>query len=530
MKKLLKEAVNTVKKHTGLNPIIPGANIRGVLKDQKAFDLYVKGLSEDLSETQAQEFTMLAENTRTFMMENSMFTLNPYETLTLPILRRFYPKLISKELVNVMPIDKPEVIKGFMRAYFGRYSDVDGNGQQIYPYQFPYVAPGDRKSVIGNGGSDLVDLTRGPSLGVNFEASAETGVSEWTVNLINVIGNNTLTRGDCHLEKDFRITYVVVDAGSPYEGGSTITLDTPVYASVDGDFNFDVSLDDGNGGEIVETVFGRVDFYEGVLDWRSQHGYVTQLGFVAILSLEENKINPKVKYEIEKIRFQVVLRQMQAEWTIPFEQDMKALYDVNAQAELVNIIGEQMAIEVDRENIDALIAGNAAYNDQTLHTKSFSRNPDPTTFFWGQKAWFENVIPVLNLLSAQVYNSTLMDSANTIACNPIDAAIFESLNGFGYDGNSVAGGEVGYRTGSIQGGKWKILTSTIVPTGKVIVKYRSQEMQRASFIYAPYVPALLTPYPIGAVPSLTVMTRYASKLIRPEAIAMLEITGDEIYG
>ena len=487
-----------------------------------AFNIYAKSLAEGLSDEQSRDFQMLAENTRTFMMENSMFTLNPYETLTLPILRRFYPKLISKELVNVMPIDKPEVIKGFMRAYFGRYNDVDSNGQQIYPYQFPYVAAEDRKSVVGSGGSNLVDLTRGPSLGVNFEATAETGDEEWSVNLLELLSGDygTLTRGDSHLEKDFRIVYV---GTSDAYGSETITLDAPVFAGVDGDFSFDVVIGEGDDA-VTETVFGCVDFYEGILDWRSQNGFVINLGFVAVASLEENKINPKVKYEIEKIRFQVVLRQMSAEWSIPFEQDMKALYDVNAQSEFVNIIGEQMAVEIDRENIDALIAGNAAYNDQTLHTRTFARTPDPTTFFWGQKAWYENVIPELNHLSAQVYNSTLMDSANTIACNPIDAAIFESLNGFGYDGNSVDGGEVGYRTGSIQGGKWKILTSTIVPTGHVIMKYRSNELQRASFIYAPYVPALLTPYPIGAIPSLTVMTRYASKLIRPEAIAVLRIS------
>ena len=60
----------------------------------------------------------LAENTRINLLENSMFQINPYETLTLPILRVFYPKLVAKEAVTVSPMDKPETIKAFITAKF----------------------------------------------------------------------------------------------------------------------------------------------------------------------------------------------------------------------------------------------------------------------------------------------------------------------------------------------------------------------------------------------------------------------------
>ena len=512
---VLRESYAKTQKATGINPIAAGT-FRRLLKDGKAYKVFTESLCEGLSPTQSEEFRMLTENTRIAMMENSMFGLNPYETLTLPVLRRFYPKLIAKELVNVMPIDKPEVIKGFMRAYFGRHSDVDGDGNQLYPYQFPYVAPGSRTSVVGPGGTALVDISRGPSVGINVEAM--TGINERTVDVLALIG---LTKAESHLEKDFTILAV-----SSSDSTALMTLSTPIRADVDGNFSFDVTFPVEQGGE-SDTVLGRVNYLDGILDWQSTKGYVDRLSFSAVASLEENKINPKVKYLIEKIRFQVVLRQISAEWTIPFEQDIKALYDINVQSELVNIIGEQIAAEIDREIIDALISGNAAYNDQATHIATFDKKP-PSNFYWGRKAWYENVLPTLTTLSAQIYNDTLMDSANTIACNPLDAAIFEMLNDFAYDGNSVAGGETGYRAATIQGGKWKILVSSIVPAGKVVVKYRSNEMQRAAFVYAPYVPALLTPYPIGAIPSLTVMTRYASKLIRPEAIAVLNIVDTEI--
>jgi rRNA processing protein Krr1/Pno1 len=325
----------------------------------------------------------------------------------------------------------------------------------------------------------------------------------------------SLTESESHIEKDFKIIGV-----SSADTTSFITLAEPVVADVDGNFSFDVSY--GESPEVTDTIVGRINFETGILDWQSIRGETDRLQFSAVASLEENRINPKVRYTIDKIRFQVMLRQISAEWTIPFEQDMKALYDINVQSELVNIIGEQIAAEIDREIIDALISGNSAFNDPALHTATFDKNP-PANFYWGRKAWYENILPTLTKLSAQVYNSTLMGAANTLACNPLDAAIFENLNDFAYTGNSVDGGDVGYRSATVQGGKWKILVSSIVPDGKIVVKYRSNEMQRAAFVYAPYVPALLTPYPIGAIPSMTVMTRYASKLIRPEALAVLNI-------
>ena len=130
----------------------------------------------------------------------------------------------------------------------------------------------------------------------------------------------------------------------------------------------------------------------------------------------------------------------------------------------------------------------------------------------------------LSQLSAQIYNTTFMGSANTLACNPLDAALFESWNNFEYLGNSTSGGEAGYRTATVGSGKWKLLVSSVVPSGSIIVKYRSNEMQRATYVFAPYVPAVLSPYPLGNTPSLTVQSRYATKVIRPGGVGVLTVT------
>ena len=224
---------------------------------------------------------------------------------------------------------------------------------------------------------------------------------------------------------------------------------------------------------------------------------------------------------MEKIQLRVRDRQITGEWTVQMEQDARQLFDLDIQSELVNVVGEQIAIDIDSEIITALINANTTSNPAS-HSRTFDKNPD-STFLLGRKAWYENILDDLNTLSAQVYNSSYLGSANTLACNPLDAAIFQSLNSYEYVGGSVDGGSLNYRA-TVGNGAWNVLVSSVVPSGKIIVKYRSNDRSRSVYCYAPYVPALLHPYPLGAIPSMTILSRYATAMVRPEGIAVLTIT------
>lgn len=485
MKHLLKETYTRTKRMTGIDARTP-QGFKQVITDPNSFSIYAKSLAEGLNPNDVDDFMLMAESTRVALMENSMFQLNPYETLTMPVLRVFYPRLIARELVNVMPIDKPDVIKGFVHAYFKKH------GESTFGHEFP---------------STSTDISRGPSVGVNVTKTATPGTTD-------ILAEASLNSTQSHIEHDFQITGI-------YDGTSGTVKEVSIIMTVDGNFSETVTT---NSHE-TDVISGNVDFENGTLTWCSANSAVTAIRYQAVCSLEENQINPTVRFEIEKIRFTTVDRRISAEWTINMEQDVKALFDLALQSELVNIIGEQIALDIDREIINALISTNSALNPSS-HTKTFDLNP-PTTFPYGRKMWYENVIVTLNELSAQIYNSCLMGQANTLACNPLDAAVFEALNTFEYTGTSTDSGDVGYRSATVTGGKWKVLISSVVPQGSVITKYRSNDLSRAAFVYAPYVPALLSPYPLGAIPSLTIMTRYSSKVIRNLALGVLTITDSE---
>jgi len=482
MKHILQEACRVTKKVSGIDPTKPG-NTRQVLLDDTAFDTYVESLSESLENPKDREdFKLLAENTRINILENSMFNLNPYETLILPVLRNYYPRLIAKELVTVSPMDKPECIKPFLTASF---------------------APSN-SSTYSNAPVTATDISQG--VGIGTPVAAAVPVPSNAYDILNVAG---LTSSQAHLERDFQIVQVSAD-------GTTYTS-VSIIPAVEGHFSASVSI--GGNDDVIS---GQVDYLNGTITISSATGIITYARFEVTTCLEENQINPKMRLSIDKIRLYAKDREISADWSIHMEQDMRALFDLSIQAEIVSTMGQQIALDIDQELINALITANARLNAAT-HIRTFANTP-PGTYTWGPKYWHENILTELNRLSGQIYTDTNIDAPNVIAANPIDVAILEDINSFNYTGTSTRDGDLGYRSATVAGGKWRILTSNVVPQGSMVTVIKSPEDLKSIFIYAPYVPAVLSPYPLGAKPSLTILSRYATALIRSNGIGVCRIT------
>lgn len=481
-KHMLMEAYNVTKKVTGINPSNP-ANFKEILVSNDSFDVYVESFSEHMDSSMKTEFSMLAQNTRKHLLENSMYQLNPYETLVIPILSVFYPRLIARELVTVTPIDKPEVIKGFLKPSFTKFGSTT---------EYP-------------GPSITEDISQGPSVDV---ASGSTAAVPGTTDILAAL---SLTSDSAHLQKDFMIYKV--------EDGNTTpnTADVNITPTVDGTISETVTI---NG--VTDTLSGKVDYLNGTLTLSSSAGVVKKVYYSVTASLEENAVNPQMKLDVEKIRIPVKDREISAQWSVQMQQDLKALFDIDMQSELVTIMGQQVALDIDRE-----IIGQLLYASENLapasHRDTFSKTP-PTSFTWGPKMWYENILPKLSTLGATIYNDTQIAEGNTIACNPLDASVFESLNEFNYIGSGSTGGDLGYRNAVISGGRWKVLTSSIVPKGKMLVLLKPDTELKTVYYYCPYQPAVLTPFPLGRTPSLTLLSRYGSKLVRPNGVASLSVT------
>ena len=480
MKEILVEAYRTTKKASGIDPSKPGS-LKPILVNDKAFDTYVKSLAESLETKKDREtFTMLAENTRVSLLENSMYQINPYESLTLPVLRVFYPKFVAKEAVTVSPMDKPECVKAFIQAAF-----TASNSNTLV--EAPAVN---------------TDVSTGAQIGTPIAATINVPSEAY-----DVLGSISVSSTDAHLQRDFVITQI---------SDGTNTENVSIVPDVEGFFSSAVEI-----GDESDVISGRVDFLNGKVTIASATGLVAQVKYTVTCSLEENKINPKIRLTVEKIRLYSRDRQISADWSINMEQDMRALFDVSVQSEVVNLIGQQLALDIDREIISSLISANTTMNTAS-HKQTFNRSA-PEGYAWGDKYWHENIIPVLNKLSNQVYTDTNIAAANTILSNPVDAAILEDINSYSYSGSGALDGDVGYNVATITGGKWRVLSSAVVPQGTMVVIYKPADEIRSVYFHSPYVPAVLHPYPLGNKPTLTILSRYANALVRHNGIGTVTI-------
>lgn len=488
-KTVLTEAYAATAQITKIHPNRPGNTFKALVGDPRSFKVYTEALSEGLNAEDKKIFNVLAENTRVSILENSTYGMTPYDTLSVPVLRVFWPKTISKELVTVVPMDKPEVIRPFLRVAFAKYGD-----------KTTYTAPSmtDVSSVKGGTGVPATTLV----------------TSGTAINLLTQMGLDAKT---AHIERTARIVGIA-------QGTNAVTTD--VISTINGT----------NGAFITEAVLGTttvrvtgtINFLDGTVNLMALNATtgaaITNVTFKVAytISLEENTINPQATMNIQNIRIVAKDREISANWSIQMQQDVKALYDVNVQSELTTMLGDQIALDIDRENINTL-----AYTAKTLsgaqHTAVWSKTPTPN-FAFGPAQWYQSsLMPVITQVANQIYADTNIGTGNVLAVHPCDAAVLQCFQDYHFTGTGSEDGEIAQRTYSVAGGAYKVLVSTVVPQGQMLVALKDAQETKMCYVFAPYVPAVISPFPMGNKPTMTLLSRYGSSLIRPEGFGLVQI-------
>lgn len=458
-----------------------------MLKNDAAYKDYKSHLSEGLDEISSALLSEAMDTTRFDLLKESINAaqINTYAPMQYPILRKFFPRLILPQLVTVTPMEGPEKYRYYFNAKFKKH------GESAWGHTFPEMT---------------TDVSRGPSKGVSTTATSSRGSASGTT--IDILGSLSLTSSMAHISRDFAITGIT-------DGTSSVSVN--IVPTIDGNFSKEVTI-----GANTDVISGNINYETGIVTWSVVTGLVTAINYKAYASLEENQITTKVRYEYEKVLITAIMRQLEGSWTIPAEQDIRALFKVDIQSSIASLMGDQLALDINKEIINDLFTENANNNDAD-HTDTFDAEPD-VTFTGTKREWLQNIIYQLNKLSNIVHDDTQLGAANILFINPRTATVLQSLNDYRYSGDGVEGGDLGYQVATINGGVFKVLISSVVPQNKIGMIYKSNDDSRVIFDYCPYIPVTLIPYPNQAVPTVSALTRYGKHCMRPEGIAALEIT------
>ncbi|MAG25295.1 hypothetical protein CMI47_06915 [Candidatus Pacearchaeota archaeon] len=247
---------------------------------------------------------------------------------------------------------------------------------------------------------------------------------------------------------------------------------------------------------------------------------------------------PEIDIKIESIAVTAQTRKLRARWSPELAQDLNAYHSMDAEVELTQILSEQVALEIDREILNDLLveAAGANYYWSRMPGKFVNKtngnevNLSSTlasgpSFTGTVREWYETLVETIIDVANEIHRKTLRGSANFIVCSPEVSTVFEasvlykpnySLDGDGQVGNPFTLGAAPVGTLS---NRFTVYKDPYFPRNKVLVGYKGGSYLETGYVYAPYVPLIVTPTifaPEDFTPRKGVMTRYGKKMVRAD--------------
>jgi hypothetical protein len=231
-------------------------------------------------------------------------------------------------------------------------------------------------------------------------------------------------------------------------------------------------------------------------------------------------------------------KKLKAVWTPEFSQDLAAYQNIDAEAEVTNIMSEYISMEIDLEILDMLIEDAAAGTEYWSTVNNNVYNPATATFstagsaFYNtQGQWFQTLGTKIQKLSNKIHQLTLRGGANFIVTSPTVATVLESIPGFASNNNGDAAQmeyAFGVQKAGQLNGRYTVYKNPYMTENIMLLGYRGSQFLEAGAVFAPYVPLIMTPLvydPDTFTPRKGLLTRYAKKMLRPEFYGKIYING-----
>ena len=247
---------------------------------------------------------------------------------------------------------------------------------------------------------------------------------------------------------------------------------------------------------------------------------------------------PEIDIKIESIAVTAVTRKLRARWSPELAQDLNAYHSLDAEVELTQILSEQIALELDREILNDLLsqAQGANYywsrlpgkfvNKKSGNVQDLASSLSSGPAFTGTvREWYETLVETIIDVANEIHRKTLRGSANFVVTSPDVCTIFESSvlykPNYSLDGQGQVGAPftLGAAPVGTVSNRFTVYKDPYFPRNKVLVGYKGGSYLETGYVYAPYVPLIVTPtifQPEDFTPRKGVMTRYGKKMVRAD--------------
>jgi hypothetical protein len=493
--------------------------------------------------------------------------------IALPLVRKVFGQIAAKEFVSVQPMNLPSGLVFFLDFQYGTSKNPFSQNQSLYggtstsASQYPFSTNVAEGGLYGAGkftystnqfsasvpltgsagggtlptvaaGTGSVILATWPELNYDSAYSASVvsnTIYKLTVNTASVLSGfdpdavrgflasaNGLTIAN-QLTQFTTYNYTAGTISFYYTGAASLAAWNSTTAVVY--YNKATAL---GGNAVAAGNYNMGDFEDG-------NGYAVPNSLSSTVS-PANIVLPEINIQMQSQAITAKTKKLKAVWTPEFAQDLNAYQNIDAEAELTNMLSEYISMEIDLEILDMLIEDAAAGTEywSAINNQTITPPGAPATtlgFYNTQGQWFQTLGTKIQKLSNKIHQLTLRGGANFMVISPTVATIIESIPGFASNSNGEAE-QMEYAFGVQKvgtfNGRYKVYKNPYMTENTILLGFRGTQFLEAGAVFAPYVPLIMTPLvydPQTFTPRKGIMTRYAKKMLRPEFYAKIYVSG-----
>ena len=529
------------------------------------------GLLENLgNETNKNNMALMLENqAKQLVIEGSQtgtgatFTVGQGEQwagIALPLVRKVFGQIAAKEFVSVQPMNLPSGLVFFLDFQYGTAKNPFSNGGSMYGTtgsQYPFATPATDGGLYGAGRFTYSTNQFSQSVTVFSGSSATARVATWA----NVNFNSDLS-ASAAASRIIAIPVAVSsltgfdpDAvrGFVVTSGSTVTLanNLPAFTSYDytnSTITFYVTSSGASGVWPLltsGTASFVVEYNKTTADNKRGDFEDTSAGTYSVPNAESatSIVIPEVNVSMQSQAITAKTKKLKAVWTPEFAQDLNAYQNLDAEAELTNIMSEYISLEIDLEILDMLIqdaaAGteywtvlnNGVYNPANANGFDFPTSTSQTGYYNTQGQWFQTLGTKIQKLSNKIHQLTLRGGANFMVCSPTVSTVLEAIPGFASSNNGDSAQmeyAFGVQKAGQLNGRYQVYKNPYMTENTILLGFRGSQFLEAGAVFAPYIPLIMTPLvydPNTFTPRKGLLTRFAKKMLRPEFYGKIYVSG-----
>jgi hypothetical protein len=512
---------------------------------------------------------VLAENQKRQVLRenNTTADMAVFDAIAIPMIRRQNALMVSPNLVSVQPLSYPNGVafyldyhvsntkKPLRAAHFendlsgGQADDFTGNTfESTSGYDRHYNNSGydnTKGKIIYRGWnpatSNFNNTARG---GANDTANAaaftvngvDLGTGAGVINIkviefdLSAVGGITMDQaatfevadaaGTLIQNKDYFVQRVIQDytdyilsSGRGPSAGPTSTLATAGNPQPNKKLRFRVIPTTDNLGPI---------------DMRLTYREYLNLELAPAFSSE-------LKLSVVQIPIQTQIHKMKTSWTVELAQDLMAYHAVDAEAELTQLLAEEVAAEKDRLIIRELI--NLAGHFEVWNADfagAVDPNPANTVFRGTEATYNQTLVLAINRANAKIQKTTRRGGANWILISAEGAAKMINMDTFkatdaDAEGTKFAAGVE--QIGKVQG-RYDVYVDPHLPAEICLVGRKGTSFFDTGYVYCPYIEYILSPVVLEDQdfnPRRMISSRFGTAMLNNKFYAVVWMKGIEKF-